>query len=157
MERQLEKLSPDYKADEEVLGTTMLVAVVAEGFIGRLLGNDAILGYLSRNYGDLVGELSAVIEAVASEAPQLATGYSGPGASSASPRSIARPAVRVSRVPDCRACASPAPAEQSERHHQRRLACDRCQVTALCLLARRTFGNLVHNITTVLPSHRRQG
>lgn len=68
MERQLEKLSQDYKVDEEILGETMLVLVVAKGFVGRLLRNDAISRYLARNHGDLMGELSAIIEAVASEA-----------------------------------------------------------------------------------------
>ena len=39
MERQLEKLYQDYKVDEDALGESMLVLVVAKGFVARLLRN----------------------------------------------------------------------------------------------------------------------
>ena len=68
MERQLDKLYQDYRVDEEALGETMLVLVVAKGFVSRLMRNGAIADYLTRHHRDLVGELSTVMEAVASEA-----------------------------------------------------------------------------------------
>ena len=67
MERQLEKLYQDYKVDEDALGESMLVLVVAKGFIGRLLRNEALSVYLTRHHGHLMGELTSVMEAVASE------------------------------------------------------------------------------------------
>ena len=67
MERQLEKLYQDYKVDEDALGESMLVLVVAKGFVGRLLRNEALSAYLARHHGHLMGELTSVMEAVASE------------------------------------------------------------------------------------------
>ena len=45
----------------------MLVLVVAKGFVTRLLRNQAVASYLDRHHGHLMGELTTVIEAVASE------------------------------------------------------------------------------------------
>ena len=68
MERQMDKIYQDYKVDEEVLGETMLVLVVAKGFVTRLLRNGALSDYLDRHHGDIMGEMATVMEAVASEA-----------------------------------------------------------------------------------------
>ena len=68
MERQMDKLYQDYKVDEEVLGETMLVLVVAKGFVIRLLRNGALADYLGRHHGDVMSEMATVMEAVASEA-----------------------------------------------------------------------------------------
>lgn len=68
MERQMEKLYQDYKSVEDTLGETLLVLVVAKGFVARLLRNPAIGGYLHRHHGDLAGELASVMEAVGAEA-----------------------------------------------------------------------------------------
>ena len=67
MERQLEKLYQDYKVDEDALGESMLVLVVAKGFIARLLRNIAIAAFLDRHHQHLMAELTTVMEAVASE------------------------------------------------------------------------------------------
>ena len=68
MERQMEKLYQDYKAVEDTLGETLLVLVVAKGFVARLLRNAAIAGYLNRYHQDLVGELATVMEAIGADA-----------------------------------------------------------------------------------------
>lgn len=68
MERQMEKLYQDYKAVEDTLGETLLVLVVAKGFVARLLRNNAIAGYLNRYHQDLTGELATVMEAIGADA-----------------------------------------------------------------------------------------
>lgn len=68
MERQMEKLYQDYKLVEDTLGETLLVLVVAKGFVSRLLRNTSIAGYLNRYHEDLVGELATVMEAIGTDA-----------------------------------------------------------------------------------------
>lgn len=68
MERQMEKLYQDYKAVEDTLGETLLVLVVAKGFVARLLRNNAVAGYMNRYHQDLTGELATVMEAVGADA-----------------------------------------------------------------------------------------
>lgn len=68
MEREMEKLFQDYKAVEDTLGETMLFLVVAKGYLARLLRNETISGYLKRCHGELLEELSAIVEAVSSDA-----------------------------------------------------------------------------------------
>jgi hypothetical protein len=68
MERQMEKLYQDYKLVEDTLGETMLVLVVAKGYVTRLMANDNVRTYLDKSHRDLARELSGVMEAVASEA-----------------------------------------------------------------------------------------
>lgn len=68
MEREMEKLYHDYKVVEDTLGETMLVLVVAKGYLARLLRNEAISGYLNRCHGELLEELTAIMEAISSDA-----------------------------------------------------------------------------------------
>ncbi len=68
MERQMEKLYQDYKLVEDTLGETMLVLVVAKGYVSRLMRNDNVSSYLEINHRDLARELAGVMEAVTSEA-----------------------------------------------------------------------------------------
>ncbi|MGY0835797.1 plasmid partitioning protein RepB C-terminal domain-containing protein, partial [Azospirillum argentinense] len=68
MEREMEKLHQDYRVVEDTLGETMLVLVVAKGFMTKLLGNAAVAAYLAKHHGDIVGELKRIMEAVASDA-----------------------------------------------------------------------------------------
>lgn len=68
MEREMEKLQQDYRAVEDTLGETMLVLVVAKGFINRLLGNSAVAAYLAKHHADLVGELRGVMDGIAVDA-----------------------------------------------------------------------------------------
>ncbi|MGA8136843.1 MAG: plasmid partitioning protein RepB C-terminal domain-containing protein [Pseudomonas gingeri] len=71
MEREMEKLYHDYKVVEDTLGETMLVLVVAKGYMTRMLSNDAIAGYLHRSHPELLEELVSIMEAVSSDARHL--------------------------------------------------------------------------------------
>lgn len=68
MERQMEKLSQDYKSAEDRLGAAMLVLVVAKGYLTRLLRNDAIRSYLELYHADLLSGLRAMMTSVAIDA-----------------------------------------------------------------------------------------
>jgi len=70
MEQEMDKLSHDYKMVEGTLGETMLVLVVAKGYLARLLRNEAIVGYLHRCHGELIEELTAIMQAVTSDVRQ---------------------------------------------------------------------------------------
>ncbi|MDE3739387.1 plasmid partitioning protein RepB C-terminal domain-containing protein [Pseudomonas resinovorans] len=71
MEREMENLQHDYKQVEDTLGETMLVLVVAKGYLARVLRNEAIAGYLHRHHADLLEELVSIMEAVSSDARHL--------------------------------------------------------------------------------------
>lgn len=71
MEREMENLHHDYKQVEDTLGETMLVLVVAKGYLMRLLRNENIEAYMTRYYAELLEELISIMEAVTSDARQL--------------------------------------------------------------------------------------
>ncbi|WP_335944420.1 plasmid partitioning protein RepB C-terminal domain-containing protein [Pseudomonas sp. G166] len=71
MEREMENLQHDYKQVEDTLGETMLVLVVAKGYLVRLLRNETIAVYLKHHYAELLEELVSIMEAVTSDARQL--------------------------------------------------------------------------------------
>lgn len=71
MEREMENLQHDYKQVEDTLGETMLVLVVAKGYLVHILRNDAIAGYVTRYYAELLEELMFIMEAVTSDPRQL--------------------------------------------------------------------------------------
>ncbi|MDF3928930.1 plasmid partitioning protein RepB C-terminal domain-containing protein [Pseudomonas putida] len=71
MEREMERLYHDYRLVEDTLGETMLVLVVAKGYISRLLRNDAIAAYLQRFEPDLARELEGIMLAVTADARNL--------------------------------------------------------------------------------------
>ena len=71
MEREMERLYHDYKMVEDTLGETMLVLVVAKGYMTRMLSNDAIAGYLHRSHPELLEELVSIMEAVSTDARHL--------------------------------------------------------------------------------------
>lgn len=71
MERELENLHHDYKQVEDTLGETMLVLVVAKGYLMRILRNENIAAYMTRHYAELLEELVSIMEAVTSDARQL--------------------------------------------------------------------------------------
>lgn len=68
MEREMERLYQDYRTVQDTLGDTMLVLVVAKGYVSRLLRNDAVVDYLLRYHADLAGELEKVMEAIKADA-----------------------------------------------------------------------------------------
>jgi len=71
MEREMERLYHDYKVVEDTLGETMLVLVVAKGYMTRMLSNEAIAGYLHYSHPELLEELVSIMEAVSSDARHL--------------------------------------------------------------------------------------
>ncbi|MCY1293530.1 RepB plasmid partitioning protein [compost metagenome] len=71
MEREMENLQHDYRQVEDTLGETMLVLVVAKGYLARVLRNEAIAGYLHHHHADLLEELVSIMEAVSSDARHL--------------------------------------------------------------------------------------
>lgn len=68
MQREMDRLYQDYRSVQDTLGDTMLVLVVAKGYVSRLLRNDAIVDYLLRYHADLAGELEKVMEAIKADA-----------------------------------------------------------------------------------------
>ncbi|WP_256814832.1 MULTISPECIES: ParB/RepB/Spo0J family partition protein [Pseudomonas] len=71
MEQEMEKLYHDYRLVEDTLGETMLVLVVAKGYVSRMLRNQTIAAYLERFEPDLVRELAGIVEAVTADARSL--------------------------------------------------------------------------------------
>jgi RepB plasmid partitioning protein/ParB-like nuclease domain len=71
MEREMEKLQQDHKLAEDTLGETMLVLVIAKGYLARLMRNEAVAKYLTRHHQDLASELGAVMEAIGTDARSL--------------------------------------------------------------------------------------
>ncbi|PHX39423.1 chromosome partitioning protein [Pseudomonas sp. NZIPFR-PS5] len=67
LEREMEKVSQDYRLVEDTMGETMLVLVVAKGYVSRLLRNEAIAEFLQLNYEDLVKELACVMDAMTAD------------------------------------------------------------------------------------------
>lgn len=72
MEREMERLQQDHRVAEDTLGETMLVLVIAKGYLSRLMRNDAVSGYLSRHHPELSAELASVMEAVGTDARSIA-------------------------------------------------------------------------------------
>jgi len=68
MEREMEKLYQNYHSIEDGLGETMLVLVVAKGYISRLLKNDAVAAYIKRFQPEVGEELMGVVDAVTADA-----------------------------------------------------------------------------------------
>ena len=68
---RMEREMHDYKQVEDTLGETMLVLVVAKGYLARVLRNEAIAGYLQRHHADLLEELVSIMESVSSDARHL--------------------------------------------------------------------------------------
>ncbi|HBP5921424.1 plasmid partitioning protein RepB C-terminal domain-containing protein [Pseudomonas sp. NY15181] len=71
MEREMENLQHDYRQVEDTLGETMLVLVVAKGYLMRVLRNESIAGYLHQHHADLLEELVSIMEAVSTDARHL--------------------------------------------------------------------------------------
>lgn len=66
MEREMVKLYHDYQLVEE-MGETMLVLVVAKGYISRLMRNEAISDYLKRHHKDFSEESTSVMDAITTD------------------------------------------------------------------------------------------
>lgn len=63
IEREMQTLEKDFRIIEESFGKNVLNLVLAVGYIRRLLGNAAVVKFLSRRYGDILSELEKQAEA----------------------------------------------------------------------------------------------
>ncbi|WP_404365836.1 plasmid partitioning protein RepB C-terminal domain-containing protein [Sphingomonas sp. MMS24-J45] len=68
MERELEKLTKDYRAIESTFGDDVLQLVLASRYLGRLIGNDAVSAYLEHRHPEIVGEFRTIVTATSLEA-----------------------------------------------------------------------------------------
>ncbi|WP_321900065.1 plasmid partitioning protein RepB C-terminal domain-containing protein [Paraburkholderia heleia] len=62
MEREMSNLQAQYKLVEQTYGQDVLNLVLARGYLGKLLENEAVSNYLSEHYPELLRELEAIVE-----------------------------------------------------------------------------------------------
>ncbi|WP_321865269.1 plasmid partitioning protein RepB C-terminal domain-containing protein [Paraburkholderia tropica] len=67
MEKEMSNLQGQYKLAEQTYGQDVLNLVLARGYLGKLLGNDAVLDYLTGHYPDLLREIEAIVDIVSLE------------------------------------------------------------------------------------------
>jgi hypothetical protein len=67
LEREMDKLTQDYRLVEDTMGETMLVLVIAKGYVSRLMRNEAIAEFLQTNYEDLVKELASMVDSMTAD------------------------------------------------------------------------------------------
>jgi ParB-like chromosome segregation protein Spo0J len=67
LEREMDKLNQDYRLVEDTMGDTMLVLVIAKGYVSRLLRNEPIAEFLQLNYEDMVKELASLMDAMTAD------------------------------------------------------------------------------------------
>jgi ParB-like chromosome segregation protein Spo0J len=63
MEREMKVLERDFRRIEESHGKNTLNLVLAAGYIRKLLGNAAVLKFMTRKYGDVLREFEKLAEA----------------------------------------------------------------------------------------------
>ena len=63
LEREMETLQRDMKQIEDNYGDDVLNLTVARGFVGKLIGNPAIVRYLERHYPELLEEFRNIVSA----------------------------------------------------------------------------------------------
>ncbi len=62
MEREMAKLQLDMKLIEDSYGPDHLNLVLARGYLANLLKNDKVVGYLTRNHGEILTEFRNIAE-----------------------------------------------------------------------------------------------
>jgi hypothetical protein len=68
MERELEKLNNDYRAIESTFGDDVLQLVLAAKYLGRLIQNANVAGYLEARHAEVIGEFRTIVAAASLEA-----------------------------------------------------------------------------------------
>lgn len=68
MERELEKLNQDYRAQEATFGDDVLQLVLASRYLGRLIANEKVAAYLTQRHSDIFTQLQAIVTATSLEA-----------------------------------------------------------------------------------------
>ena len=67
MEREMENLERDFKLLEESYGSNVLKLVQAKGYIAKLLENEKVFRYISRNYMEIISEFQIIVETMSLE------------------------------------------------------------------------------------------
>jgi hypothetical protein len=62
MERESANLDREFRMIEETLGADLLDLVVASGYLGRLLGNAAVVRYLAQHHPDILPEFQKIVD-----------------------------------------------------------------------------------------------
>jgi hypothetical protein len=68
MERESASLAREFKVAEQTYGTDHLDLVLATGYVSKLLRNGRVVGYLAKNFQELLFEFQRITEAEASAA-----------------------------------------------------------------------------------------
>jgi RepB plasmid partitioning protein len=63
MEREMTNLEGQFKLVEQSYGTDVLNLVLAKGYLAKLLGNEAVIRFLTQNRSDLLDEFSSIVNA----------------------------------------------------------------------------------------------
>lgn len=63
MEREMESLTKDYQALEATFGDDVLQLVLASSYLGRLIQNTNIVGYLEARYPEIIVEFRTIVSA----------------------------------------------------------------------------------------------
>ncbi|MCP1216160.1 plasmid partitioning protein RepB C-terminal domain-containing protein [Acetobacter orientalis] len=63
MEREMESLTKDYQALEATFGDDVLQLVLASRYLGRLIQNTKIVGYLEARYPEIIVEFRSIVSA----------------------------------------------------------------------------------------------
>lgn len=67
MERELEKLAHDYRAIEATFGDDVLQLVLASRYLGRLIENASVAGYLQSRHPEIIAEFRTIVSAASLE------------------------------------------------------------------------------------------
>lgn len=68
MERELEKLTNDYRAIEATFGDDVLQLVLASRYLGRLIGNASVTGYLELRQPEIMAEFRTIVSVTSLDA-----------------------------------------------------------------------------------------
>lgn len=63
MEREMANLEGQFKLIEQSYGQDVLNLVLAKGYLAKLLGNEAVIRFLSQNTPDILREFSSIVQA----------------------------------------------------------------------------------------------
>jgi hypothetical protein len=63
MERESASLAREFKVAEQTYGTDHLELVLANGYVSKILRNGKVVGYLAKNFSELLFEFQKVTEA----------------------------------------------------------------------------------------------
>ena len=67
MEREMENLERDFKLLDESYGSNVLKLVQAKGYIAKLLENENVFRYFSKNYMEIISEFQIIVETMSLE------------------------------------------------------------------------------------------